>query len=603
MSSNAAFTTILLDLSLTATDYTSGPLSPGSYFWRVFAVDQSGFQLSSVASSFTASGSTVGTMNAIVGLASPPNSNQLNTAQDLPVLQLRFMAGPNEDIRITSLILTGFGTGNETTHLQGVRLFADTNSDGQIGSDQLLGGPTSYFQDDGTVAFGSLNVIVPASQSRDLLLAYSLNGTAPIGTTFAARLAQSTHVNAVGMTSATTILPSGSFPLNGGTVTVVTSGSAGGLNVSRGVANPADGFISASEQTVEMTQIRFAASSVEAVQVTNLVVRAAGSGNDLTDLALVYLAIDLNGNGIFNAGSDPIIGSGSFSADNGTASFAMTQTIAAGQSISWLVVYDMSGIAASGSVFTVELRPTTPGEITVTGLSSGAAITPSGPDFFGAVKTVGVSGTDPGSIAVSNVSLPDPPLVLPIARGITMLAFDLATGGLEGVVVQQVRVKGSGSGNEASDILRAQLWEDANGDGQFSTADVLIASLQNPFAQNDGEASFSLAHPVPPSALRRWFMTYDLSGAATEGSFFQASFDLQSVPAPIAATGVLSSKLITATGGLLVGPQVRVRALVGSSGNKKSCLASTAAEGPLGSALPGALAAAFLLLLMVTRRR
>ena len=217
---------------------------------------------------------------------------------------------------------------------------------------------------------------------------------------------------------------------------------------------------------------------------------------------------------------------------------------------------------------------------------------------------MGVIGANPGSLVVSNVTLAVPPPVLPIARDIPVLAFELSTGGLEGVIVQQVRIKGSGTGNEASDVARAYLWEDADGDGLFSSADRLLSPLFYPFAQDDGEAAFALAEAVPAAAVRTWFVTYDLSGSAEAGSDFQVSFETQLVPAPIAATGVLTGQLITATGGLVIGPQVSVKALVGSSGmdQDKSCLASTISKPASGAGVLGILCAALLLMLLAAGR-
>ncbi len=597
------FVSPLLDITLAGTTFSSGTLSAGTYHWRVFAVDAGGFQLPTASSSFTATGAN--SFSVALGPNTPSASNQLNSSQDLSVLQLRFAVTGLEDVRITSITFTGFGSGGESAHLQGVRLFHDVNSDGQLsaGTDALLGGPAAYLADNGTLTFGGLNFVVPSSQSRDLILVYSFNGTAPIGSTFAARLALATHVNALGVTSGQTIIPSGTLPLDGGLVTIVSSGSPGGLTLTAGASSPPDGFIAPAEQTVEVLQVRLTASSVEAVRVTGLAVHASGTGNDLNDVATVFLSLDANGNGVFNAGVDSVIATGTYAADNGTATFALNETIPAGQSVNWLAVYDMAGSAAVGATFRAEVRPATPGDVVAVGLTSGLPIAASGATIAGALKTVGATGTNPGSVTVSNVVLPDPAPALPIGRDIPMLGFELSVGGLEGVAIQQVRIKGTGTGNEAAHVQRANLWEDSDGSGGFSGGDRLIASLSGPFSADDGEAIFAIVETLAAGAVRKWWVTYDLSGLAAGGETFQASFDLGAAPPPMTASGSSSGALLVPFGGLVIGPVLRVIPLVGSSGKDagSTCAGSAASlPRPWGSA-PVAAGAA--LLAFLRRRR
>jgi class 3 adenylate cyclase len=226
LASDAAFGSMLVDITLGSTSYTSAPIPAGTYFWRVMAIDAAG-NVNSPAGpfTFTATGPSVGTLTVALGPGSPLASNEINTAQNLPILQLRLSASAAEDVQITSLTITALGSGNDAAHLSEVRLAFDANSDGAFDPavDTSLGTAAGFPLDNGTLTFPGLNLFVPASQSRDVLVVYSLNGTAPIGGTFAGRLASTTHVDARGMTSGQTLLAQGTFPVDGSTLTIVFS--------------------------------------------------------------------------------------------------------------------------------------------------------------------------------------------------------------------------------------------------------------------------------------------------------------------------------------------------------------------------------------------
>ncbi|MBI2931957.1 MAG: hypothetical protein HYY16_09920, partial [Planctomycetes bacterium] len=584
LADDASFSTgMILDVVADSLDFTSGPLPPATYYARVVAIDAAGNEgAPSPTISFIAAGSSMGSLTVQLGPNSPTPSNQLNNAPNVSMAQIRMTASAVEHIQLSSLRVTAVGTGNDALHIAGVRLFHDVDNDGLLDpdTDQLLADPLTFPTDDGSMAFQNLDQIVPASESRHWIVVASFAGNAPVGSTFALRIALPQDLAIQGLSSGKPLLPSGSFPINASAVTIAAGGSPGSISVLRGNRSPASSFMAAGEQTVEMLQLRMITSSVEDVAVTGLTVHASGSGDDALHIGNVFLAYDANDNGIFNAGDDPVLGAGTYPADNNSIVFAPNTTIPAGTSQAWLVVYDLNGTSAAGTTFTAQVQPLTPGDITAIGATSSAVLTPSGDTFSGATKTVGTPGVDEGELTITSITMAAPGLVPPFAHTVPMAAFELTAGGLEDVVVQQVRLTGTGTGNEAVDISRASLWEDADGDAALTPADTLIAALPSPFAADNGDAVFALARAIPAGESRVWFVSYDMAGWGAAGHTFQVSFYVAANPPPVLASGVASSKSIRPAGALIAGPLVTLSPLVGSSGRKTKALCSAAATGP-----------------------
>ncbi|HYE99986.1 MAG TPA: hypothetical protein VEJ18_13795, partial [Planctomycetota bacterium] len=439
LSTSSGFASPLLaDIVLATTNTTTAALPTDTYFWRVVATDAAGNSSpASTVYSFTTTGSSVGSLSAAIGPASPFPSNELRGAVNLPVLQLRLSASAAEDIQLTALTISAQGTLDDPLHIREVRVWLDADSNGTLDSavDLLLGGPRTYLADQGSITFPALGLLLPAGQSRDVLVVYGLNDTSPLGATFSARVASATHVEARGVTSNQALVPQGTFPLDGPTITIVASGSPGGLTVRLGSRTPGDGFIAAGEQTVEMAQIHLAASSVEDVRITGLVVHATGTADDAAGAAAVYVARDADENGILNVGVDTLLGTGTYVLDDGALgiSFSTPLVLPKGRSASLLVVYDLSSTPSVGETFSLDVKPS---EVAADGVDSGAQVTPSGLDFSASVKTVGTAGTTPVTLQISGRTLARGEPLWPASRDIPALAFDLKVGGLEGVGVQ-----------------------------------------------------------------------------------------------------------------------------------------------------------------------
>ena len=86
-----------------------------------------------------------------------------------------------------------------------------------------------------------------------------------------------------------------------------------------------------------------------AATLTNLILTAAGTGNDLTGItgALVYL--DTNGNGVVDSGDTPLGTSATYSSNDGSATVAINTVIGAGVTVNLLVVDNFSTTAPDGT--------------------------------------------------------------------------------------------------------------------------------------------------------------------------------------------------------------------------------------------------------------
>jgi hypothetical protein len=430
-----------------------------------------------------------------------------------------------------------------------------------------------------------------------------------VGATFAARIASAGDVSATGVTSGRAIVPFG-LPLDGNTVTIASSGSAGGLSLAIGAATPASQFVAANASLVPLLQVTLAAASVESVGITSITFTADGTGQDVNNLTGVSLLEDVNNNGLVDVGLDRVMGSnGVYSGDNGTVTFAFGgsgEIIPGGQSEDWLLVYNFAGNAANGATFRAQVNPAV--NVVATGLGSGAPLTPTGSLITSATITTGTVGFGGvrGSLAVSTGPFPlIEQEVAAFAHGIPLLQFTLRAGSIETVVIQRMEFGSAGTGSEVADIGAALLVVDANGDGLFEEAiDRVIATAPAPFGADNGKLIFNgLSEQIPANGQVVWMLVYDFSGLGAVGGTFQTTL----VPdQDVVVFGVQSALPIIASGGSQTGPVVSLRPVSGSGGGSSGpgggCFGSAAGV-PGAGAVPALALLAGLLAAAGIRRR
>lgn len=94
--------------------------------------------------------------------------------------------------------------------------------------------------------------------------------------------------------------------------------------------------------------LRAAAPSHEELWIDSLRLRASGSGDDFADVTEVRLVRDANGDGVWQGG-EPLLGTGHYSADDGTVQFTeVALELDPGTVADLLVVYDVSFPATAG---------------------------------------------------------------------------------------------------------------------------------------------------------------------------------------------------------------------------------------------------------------
>jgi uncharacterized repeat protein (TIGR01451 family) len=127
---------------------------------------------------------------------------------------------------------------------------------------------------------------------------------------------------------------------------VLTHTTFTNANVNRGTAN------------VPMASFRLFSHGPVPINVQSLTLRAAGTGNDATDLSQVELWWDQDSDGTLDAG-EPLLGSGTYNADNGTVTLAIGAAYPLEQFIPMhvLVTYDLSAAIRNLKTFSLSLNP------------------------------------------------------------------------------------------------------------------------------------------------------------------------------------------------------------------------------------------------------
>ncbi|MFH1421926.1 MAG: hypothetical protein ABIH42_04340, partial [Planctomycetota bacterium] len=318
-----------------------------------------------------------GELTISMGGANPGVSSVCNDAQGVPMLQINLTVGDTEDIRITSITFNSSGTGDDRADVSSVSLYNDLNSNGLLDTNEpQIGSAQTYSANDGAVTFSGLSEVINRSTSESWLVVYNFAGSAELGETFRCAFTGASNLNATGVTSNSSITPSGSFPISGGnkTISVIPTGY---LTVSIGSNTPGDNNVARDAQHIYMLQISITVSNDEAVRVSSLTFRASGSGDDSIDISSARLLNDYNSNGMVDA-NEPWIGMNQvYATDNGTITISgISEVVNQNSTENWLVVYNFSGTADVGDTFCCTLESAD--NITATGMTSNSELTVSG---------------------------------------------------------------------------------------------------------------------------------------------------------------------------------------------------------------------------------
>jgi uncharacterized repeat protein (TIGR01451 family) len=151
----------------------------------------------------------------------------------------------------------------------------------------------------------------------------------------------------------------------------------------------------------------------------------------------------------------------------------------------------------------------------------------------------------------------DPGPVVPGSNNVLMACFRIVNLGPVPIRINSLRLRASGTGNDATDIASVRVWRDRNGNGARDPDDPQLAS--GTYASDDGSVDLNLS---PTSTLEQFqslqlLVTYDFGGGIRDLKTYQVSLASTDVGAQRTDTNA-SITAIAPTGYVLPGATVNV---------------------------------------------
>ena len=212
-----------------------------------------------------------------------------------------------------------------------------------------------------------------------------------------------------------------------------------------------------------------AANPTEDIDISSISFKTTGTADESTDIDSVLLVLDADGNGIYDVVYDSQIGGTVTSfTDNGQIAFSgLSETITAGNSEDWLLVYYLDGTGEADSTFKVYFDAIS--QITATGATSSNSISPLGLPVNGNIMTISDVGTINIALAATN---PGAENFNGTAPNMTMLAFTITANDVEDVSIDYITII-----PETNDLLRNEIenpevniYEDVDENGILNVA-------------------------------------------------------------------------------------------------------------------------------------
>lgn len=315
-------------------------------------------------------------------------------------------------------------------------------------------------------------------------------------------------------------------------------------------------FIGSTDVVLQAFEIGY--PKLQSQELGSLTLQAIGSGHDVDHVVEVRLLLDVNSDGLIDAG-DVVIDSGVFSGDDGTIDFDLASQPAwvSPETRRYLVAYDFNTVPPDGASFSCYVEDAT---FTVTGtLLPGLPL----PD---------VGGT-PGVVINANlltVALTGPSMFTAVdststgstGDGLLLAAIEINTPPSHSWTLTDMTFVAVGTGDAATAFSEIALYQD-NGNGTWDGAasDVLAASAATSFNAGTNDATFGLFNtPIGANELRRWFLVSKLNGTATSGQTFGArleamtastgsQFQIDTLPTADSEALVIGDAILTAARG------------------------------------------------------
>lgn len=242
------------------------------------------------------------------------------------------------------------------------------------------------------------------------------------------------------------------------------------LVISAGPNNPSSPVnIDAAEKGLILLHIKAELQGTSTVYISQIRIHATGTADESVDVDTLFLYFDANGSEDFEQSSDYQIAAGAFHTDDGYVTFMLSQPVAVteSRSVLFFVVADLTGNAADGETFSMEIN--NPGDILSTlNTPTGKRVFATGLPLQTTTFTVTTGGAEINLLPPVN-----PPPSRETVRShpdIPVLQFRLYAR-VDMVFLNGVKFHALGTPNVVS---RVELWLDTDGDGTIGPHDVFI---------------------------------------------------------------------------------------------------------------------------------
>jgi hypothetical protein len=280
----------------------------------------------------------------------------------------------------------------------------------------------------------------------------------------------------------------------------------------------------------------------------SFIFRAVGTGDDENDISAVNLWYDSDDDGVLDTGTDMLVDTGTYTANNGniTLSLATLPNFEQGDIKRFFLTYDFNTNASDGATFKSYVSgagaPTQGG--TVVGLPAPSSQGTAGLEINASILEFTFNGPVTPEPVDANY---------PGATGDGLLLYDITVqaGGTSDWTLNSLTFEASGTGDNEAAWAELVLYEDG-GSGQWDGApNHSAASTQRPADfGSSGQVTFDLSTTtVSPGSPRRFFLVGIFSGAAIGGESYNARLVDADYVAP---TGGMAVGLPAATSAALV---------------------------------------------------
>lgn len=448
-----------------------------------------------------------------------------------PLLRLRLNETGGADARLTSLNVTGFGTGDFQADINIARLWIDADGNGQVNDGDTNIGAAGFLTGN-VLTFGSLNANIPALGFTDFLVTFDTKGAAEVdvGTSF--------QVFATGATierfaDSRPGMISG-FPIAGPSRTVPTPQ----LNFQVGANSPGAINIPIDGKDIVALQVQVSSAADRNITFDSLRVTASGSLDDRNGVVLAKLYSDADGDGEID-GTPGLIQTlpTPFTADDGVVTFSnLGITVPSGVTRNFLVAFDFAGAAAVNETFQAtvaneaDLGVTAPSQVVGTVPVMGQAM-----NFVGSANIRALNAEDAAGQAVNEGNI-----------DVAVLYAEINASDAEDLNLTDFSVTGMGIVDFATSFMAVKLYLD-NGDDAFDPGqgDALLSTLISPFSTGRRASFTGLSQTITAGSRIRLWVAVDMSTALDTAKSFQfAIAGPEDVVAPGAVSGAGESFLV-----------------------------------------------------------